>query len=398
MQVLSAQLFSETFLTPVPTTQTVEKICGLANPVNRNLQITACYNRLSISFAIRAAAMANWCTFATWASKQAGVTIRGEDLIRKLQLELTDDPEIRNILQLLLVRGSKLGCESSIAIDTLQKLVESVKQKASNAVARGNKKVFEEIGYEFARFIQTCLKDDVLQEAKIASFCTKLRGGPPPNGQAYLQRAFTLYYQALFEPNSKMRDEMIFLANIQVGFHEQTRLQPEIAESLNAASIDPAFLRKQVTDLIVNGKDLTGKLAYFFNWLLGRTSPFKKAIDLLVAAAEKVMRRVITKHLMSLTLPPDHSILLSEDLNLPYPATLIELENRDLIDLLKEIRPSIDAIDGAGCKDWSNLKERMHFIANLFRCYHFNKDLFADAFSKQQLDEIEQGKIPEGLL
>lgn len=387
-----------TVQTSVPSTDTVTRISKLADPVNRNLQITACYNRLSAAFAIRTGEMANWCTFATWASRQAGITIRGEDLMRKLQLELTDDPEVQDKLNLLMLHGKKLGSQSSIEVAALQKVIESVTNRASEAVARGNKKVFEEIGFEFARFIHTCCKDDTSNEESITSFREKLRRGAPPEGQTYLQKAFTLYYQALFETNSKVKDEIMFLANLQIGFHEQTRLQPEIAESLFAASIDRARVRKQVTDILVNSKNLKGKIIYFFSWLLGKTGLFKKSIDSLVFAAEKIIRRVITKHLMSLTLPPDTRILLSEDLKLPYPNNLIQLENRELIALLKEIRPSEKSIDGAGCNDWSNLKERLHFIANLFRCFHLSRDLFADAFTKQQLDEIEKGNMPPGLL
>ena len=62
---------------------TVEKIDGIAalpDPVLRNLQITQCYCELSKVFSETMGAGANWCTFATWASKQAGQTIRHEDL------------------------------------------------------------------------------------------------------------------------------------------------------------------------------------------------------------------------------------------------------------------------------------------------------------------------------
>jgi hypothetical protein len=68
-----------------PTVADVERIAALTDPVGRNLQITQCYCELSRAFAARTGAgPANWCTFATWASKQAGQTIREEDLARRL--------------------------------------------------------------------------------------------------------------------------------------------------------------------------------------------------------------------------------------------------------------------------------------------------------------------------
>ncbi len=383
------------------TTDDVIKIKSLSEPVIRNLQITACYHELSAAFANRTGTDANWCTFATWASKQAGVTIRGEDLQRKLEEVLANEPEIQEILAIIKDHSKKLGTGSlqqNIAIAALKKLAASAKQRASESVARGNKKVFEEIGLEFARFIGSCLKDELYQESSITNFCNELQPGPPPDGQQHLTIAFSAYYKAFFEADPKAQDELILLANIQIGFHEQTRLQPEIAESLDAANIDPQQLRKYLTDIIVKNKNLKGKLIYFFTWLIGGTRLFKNAIDTLVSTAEKHIRTVITKNLMTLTLPPDSCLHLGDALRSPYAESLKNISNSDLQALLKQLKPTADAIDGAGCTDWADLKQRIHFIANLFRCYHETKDLFTAPFTVEQLSEIRTGKIPEGRL
>jgi hypothetical protein len=93
-------------------------------------------------------------------------------------------------------------------------------------VARGNLKVFVEIGLEFARYFEA---------ADPAAFVEGLRPGDPPEGQRYLRQAFARYEQARLEPDAKTRAELTLLANLEIGFHEQTRLQPEIRESLDAA-------------------------------------------------------------------------------------------------------------------------------------------------------------------
>src|SRR3970282_2078948 len=54
------------------------------DPLIRNLQITQCYHELALVLAERTGLSANWCTFATWASRQAGQTIRKQDLARTL--------------------------------------------------------------------------------------------------------------------------------------------------------------------------------------------------------------------------------------------------------------------------------------------------------------------------
>ena len=243
-----------------PTSFTIgelKRICLLADPVNRNMQITACYHALSMAFANRTGVVANWCTFATWASKQAGVTIRGEDLQKRLEEELENEPEIQGIIALLKNHLQKFASgilQESITIAAVKKLATSAKERASDAVGRGNKKVFEEIGVEFVRFIAGCLRDEEYKETSINDFCTMLRPGAPPDGQEHLSKAFRSYYQAFFEPDKKKQDELILLANIEIGFHEQTRLQPEIAESLDAANIDPLQLRNYLTDILLQNK------------------------------------------------------------------------------------------------------------------------------------------------
>ncbi|MES2880591.1 MAG: hypothetical protein V4676_00485, partial [Bacteroidota bacterium] len=72
-----------------PTVTDVKTIAAITNPVLRNLQITQCYAELSTAFAQRTGPFANWCSYATWASKQAGQTIRTEDLQRTLETLIT---------------------------------------------------------------------------------------------------------------------------------------------------------------------------------------------------------------------------------------------------------------------------------------------------------------------
>ena len=66
----------------VPTVSDIDTIGAIGDPVIRNLRITQCYHELSRAVGERVAPGANWCTFATWASRQAGQTIRGEDFAR----------------------------------------------------------------------------------------------------------------------------------------------------------------------------------------------------------------------------------------------------------------------------------------------------------------------------
>ena len=71
-----------------PSPAEIQRICAIASPVVRNLEITYCYSLLAAACATRVGKGANWCTYATWASRQAGRTIRGEDLLEHLELRL----------------------------------------------------------------------------------------------------------------------------------------------------------------------------------------------------------------------------------------------------------------------------------------------------------------------
>ncbi|HET7897467.1 MAG TPA: hypothetical protein VFL47_07350, partial [Flavisolibacter sp.] len=102
--------------------------------------------------------------------------------------------------------------------------------------------------------------------------------------------------------------------------------------------------------------------------------------------------------LMTLTLPPARRLRLGRDLVASYPPDLLKLDNADLLALLARIDPTKDSLAGSGATDWSDLRERLHFIADLFRCYHEDRDLLSDAFTPAQVLALKAGRLPEGRL
>ena len=75
-----------------PAIAEIERILAVSDLALRNLFITQGYHELSGALSRMLGSSANWCTFATWASKQAGQTIRREDLERFLENELRAAP------------------------------------------------------------------------------------------------------------------------------------------------------------------------------------------------------------------------------------------------------------------------------------------------------------------
>ena len=329
-----------------PSVDDVERIVAIANPVIRNLEITYCYSRLAEACASRTGKGANWCTYATWASRQAGRTIRGEDLLEQLALRLGELRWVlhpfRSLGRWLLRRGlfqpetrlGRLTAEIHTPFDAFE--------RASDAVARGNLKVFEEIGLQFARYLQ----------------------GDEPEGDPLLRQAFAHYDRAFSERDPRRRAEVGFLANLEIGFHEQTRLQPQILEALDAA-----FPTQENLGLRLWARALQ-------------------------RASSRLAREVITDCLMVLTLP-GRVLALAANLPGPYPAELAEPTDPELEEFLSRFEPAPPARDDCGARDWSDLHQRMHYIVHLFRVFHLSEQLSEPPFTPAEVASFSKGVIPD---
>jgi hypothetical protein len=378
-----------------PSVADVERIAGIADPVLRNLAITHCYSRLAAAVAGRTGAGANWCTFATWASRQAGGTIRGEDAMAFLRRRLGRRGELlhpveslwRTLLRRgLLNPGSRLGritAQLHTPFDALE--------RAADAVARGNRKVFEEIGLQFARFVGECPADAPADSPELRAFLDGLRPGDPPDGQGYLRQAF-LHYQrqrALREP--KARAELLLVANLEIGLHEQTRLQPEIREALDAPYATQQDLGRRLLDVLLASGTRARRaipdrpVAAALGWV-GRK---------LEDAGAELAREVITESFMVLSLP-GRVLALGAHLPDAYPEPLRELADQDLAALVARFEPIAPAHDDCGARDWAVLEQRMHYIVHLFRATHEHAGLFQAPFTPAQVSSIAAGAIPDG--
>ena len=385
----------------VLTITDVDRIAALTDPVIRNLQITQCYHDLATVLAARVSG-ANWCTFATWASKQAGQTIRKEDFERLLENTL-NDPAIHfqaapNVVAPAQALGAKQS--STDVQETVWDVINPLAavDRASDAVGRGNKKVFEEIGREFARFYAACLNDKTYGAENLARFCDGLRPGDPPDGQQYLRQAFGLYYQTLFESDAAQRAQMLLLANIEIGFHEQTRLQPEIAEAMNVALIDYKEFRIRLIKALFPKRSWLVRLRLFLLKLFKRPQPFDAALEVALAEARQLAHQIITAYMMTITLPPDLLLHLGQDVSAEFPPTLKQITLPDLRAFLARVDPTPDTTHGSGTIDWSVLPERLHYIIDLFRCYHEYPALLDPPFTPEQVAAFAAGKVPEGRL
>jgi len=383
-----------------PTVADIDAIAGQAEPIIRNLWITHAYQLLSRSLASRTGGHANWCTFAVWASKQVGRTIRQEDLTHALERSLAASPEVDAGIDLV-VRGLRRAFPGHPVVEQAVRtvIVRAARlDEVSAATARGNLKVFAEIAREFARFLAEFAQDTVLDEQRIADFCATLRPGEPPDGQDYLRRAFTRYYRAIFSIDEKQRAELLLLANLEIGLHEQTRLQPEITAALEAPILDPRDLERRLLDLLLPDNPILKWPRLALLTVLGRRTPVRLAAEQLTEHVRRLVRRAVTEHLMVLSLPDGGVLDLSEDLPATFPPLLAELVDPELRAFLARVDPSPDSVRDTAVRDWSDLPDRMHYITDLFRCYAQRADLLDPPFTADQVADFTAGRLPSGRL
>jgi hypothetical protein len=384
-----------------PTLEEVERIRNLPDPVMRNLWITQCYHELSAFLSGDMAPAANWCTFATWASKQAGQTIRKEDLERLLERCLNQTPSMiqgaQNVTAVIDHRVEAPDVWAQNPVLDIANFTSAI-ERTSAAVGRGNKKVFEEIGYEFARFHHVCFAGQALDVQTLPQFYAGLRSGNPPEGQDCLRQAFTHYAAALVETSLKARAELVYLANLEIGLHEQTRLQPEIAESMDAVYISFLEYSRALFRRIFPLHGWFHLAQLYLMRLLGRPTALDLAIQALLADVRVQLRRAITELMMSITLPSGIVLRLGQDVPADFPVVLKDITNAELVAFLKKHGLSPNGAQGSGAVDWADLPERMKFILGLFRCYQEHQGLFEAPFTTDQVVSMQKGDIPPGRL
>ena len=379
----------------VPGPADVARIAAISNRVIRNLEITEAYAQLAAAMRDRIGEAADWCAFAVWASRQAGCTIRGEDLVDRFRRELGRKARLVEPWQSL---GRTLLRRGLFAPETrLGRIVAEVHtpfdafERASEGVAKGNLKVFAEIGQEFARYVATVPAAATTDSSEFIAFVGRFRPGPPPDGQQYLKDAFTHYQQQRHETGFT-RAALILLANLEIGFHEQTRLQPEIAASVDAPLITVHDLGERVLHRLLPGsrrwpRVVHAPAATLVGW-------FARALR---QVAVNTARRAVTESMMVLSLPTV-VLALGHDLDVPVPPVLAGRTHAALDAFVREF----DACPpgGIACRahDWTDLRQRMHYAVHLFRAYAVEPSLFGRPFTDAQVASFRAGLVPDGVL
>ncbi|MEM9492922.1 MAG: hypothetical protein AAGC55_27480 [Myxococcota bacterium] len=336
-----------------------EAITDIADDVERNQRITDGYHRLKLGMAeLIGSANLSWCAYASWSSFSVGAFIRGEGVPRAVRAFAAAIEKV--------IRSAGQACTRLLTGDspdagTPTSLIDRIVGQVAATIAQANRMVFSDIGPLFARMIATFRKATRFDQRAIDTFVAELRPGSlEDGGEDMLADAFRNYHSAMFETDSKRKAELILLANTQIGYHEQLRLQPAIAEALAAPL-------KLIDTAMAAAHNATPRLA----------SLVQRAVE----AARRAWLQLSTRWLMRLEMP-DQSLRLGSDLpacneDEMFPADLATIENPELRTMLAELDFTPDTIEGSAAANWADFGERMNYIVDLFRTRQQDQRLYA---------------------
>ena len=319
------------------------------DPPLSNRRITLVHYRLSqaLQAVTGTDAGANFHTWAVWGSRKAGVTIRQEDL----------SEAIRNATVVAGIVGFIVGSVVSGLSITLwltgwhwslvplaalvgmccgalvgRKMAIYSRREAARLILEGNRIVLEDIGKQTARFVALFHDKNEADARSLDAFLVELRPGETASGgQDLLRRAFTQYYIARYAGDLKQKHEAAYFANCLAVLHEHIRLEPYIKKSM----------------------------------------PY-------------IIRKCATKRLMQFDVGTV-SLTVSEEVprldGVPVPDSLHDLSSRELSDFLDGAQGWGGDMVHSPARDWTNIRERMRYIVQLFRVMHLERSVFAEPYT-----------------
>jgi hypothetical protein len=360
----------------------VDWIVGLgADPVRRNFLITQCYHDLSAALAQRLGAEnANWCTFATWASRTAGRFIRDEEVPAAFRELLVGSPRVHAAVGRANRALGWVRAEARLEEDKVLAVSRKIVHEVGELITAGNLAVFSELGPVFSRTIDALDEDgDGAAVERVAA--TLAEGESDRGGQTLLRLALRGYGAASRTGDPRRRAEFMLLANARVGLHEQIRLQPYIAGSIDA----PVKLA-----LFETADDVAACLPWGTRLL--SKGILRAAVLGAANEAKRHWQELCTRELMTLALPGE-TLVLGRRLPAPagqplYPPLLDPVNRPEVLSFIERhgaLSPDRGAVN------WTKLADRMRYIIDLIRSRQRHVPLQDQPFSADQRRQLEAG-------
>ncbi|MCA9980730.1 MAG: FHA domain-containing protein, partial [Anaerolineales bacterium] len=359
----------------------IDHIVAQKNLLVRNLQITQGYHDVAHTLGhFLTFRDVNWFAFGTYASKTAGRAIRHETLPRALKSALVRSAGYDNTYFYL-----DHVLANSEQVTTPENVLGRVLEQVSLLLSLGNLLIFRELAWPFVDMVNQFGQDRAPRPTPFQSFLDGhfIPGSFDEGGQDWLRDSLNAFYKARFETDNKKRSELIFLGNILLALHEQSRLQPVIEKALAVPF-----------DLLTEG--LVPATTQEIGWF--RSKVTNRAVDF----SREMVLRAVTRMVMGYTLP-HREMKLGQDVIAPtglinFPQELILLENPRCRAIVQQYDDKENTLAGSGAANWGKLDDRMRFIIDFFRSYQRDKRLFEPPFLPEQVSAIKAGHFPAGEL
>lgn len=361
----------------------IQRVVTNQDPVIRNLQISQTYHELAraIDEVYSDGRNVNWCAFAAWASKQAGRSIRNEEV-----------PEpLKRFLGISAPLPSPWTPRGWLRRKPFLAYVRVTAEDLSAHLAEGNRLVCAKLAPLFAAFLMLIRRTPLPSPKEIEDFLEE-QSKDPTTGSDLIE-AFRQFYLSLTEADAKRKAERLYLANILVGYHEQRRLQQAIDGALSApiqqALLDPE--RRWADWPIPSPLRRLG------------ASAFRRIMAPAIRSFEDEWKQIATRCLMSLALPGGEVIRLGDDLPpLPsgdaYPEDLKSLSLPEVREFSRRLDRTPDSLQGSAARDWTVLEDRMNYVVDFFRSRQQDRKLLSAPFEAQQVQDIYRARLPQGRL
>jgi hypothetical protein len=328
--------------------QQIHDAINTSDPTLSNRKITLVHYRLSqvLHTVTGTDAGANFHTWAVWGSRKAGVTIRQEDLDEALRNATIVAGTVGLIVGLVISWVSiafwltSLHWSIVVASALLGMLCGAFtgrwiaaysRREAARLILEGNRIVLEDIGKQTARFVATFHNKHDDDPRALEQFLSEFRPGETTSGgQDLLQRAFTNYYRARYAKDLKQKHEAAYFANCLAVLHEHIRLEPYIKRSM------PYIIRKCATKRLMQFDVGSVKLK-------------------------------VSEEVPSLV-------------DVPFPESLHELSSSELFTFLNGPNGWGGDLKTSPASDWTNIRERMRYIVQLFRVMHLEQSVFSEPY------------------
>jgi hypothetical protein len=368
----------------------VREVIAIHDRVLRNYWVTQSYADLSEALRARLdPTAANWCTFAVWASKTVGENLRGEGLPEWVRNRVTLSDGMMGALHSTRRAHGCFRVTGLLHDLTLDHVVEVVAERfgaTALALSEGNTLVYEEVAPVASRFLDESASGLPLSADARAHVLDACADAPSFEGVNRLAAGFAAWCDALETSDARARSQLILVGSLQIGVHEQHRLQDAIADGVDLGVDD---LVEGLARRMIVGAGLLRP----FVWGIERT------VRPVAVESARLWDTAMTE-LVATADTPDGRLRLCRDIpalppGTPFaPADVSAPLSTELGALLRRFDRSNGEGVGSHAEDWVVLDQRMNFILNLFRSRHHDPRLYAAPFDPSVLAQIQTGTVP----